>query len=354
MPSIIVQDTDGNSRVLPSRTFKYEEILQRKIAELPSLLPLETVSDEPVSHLTIGMEWPAGTGKADIILIGSDAVLTIVETKLSRNPEARREVVAQVLEYAAYLSEWTIYEIQQRAEEFFHTDDCPLDYRNKSFDEVLEGFVQDSEESVDSLKASIERNLRQGRIRLIVAVDEVSEQAQKIVTFVNAYSSFDIYLLQVSEFEDKDGRLTLVPSLYGYARKVSATRSSRQWDWEKYESELGWSGDQVREAQRYLEKLQKVAHRWEPEARLHQGWIGLRCLGREKFGIQVFKRRGLELWFQLDEHPADVLPAGITPRQTKEYLYLGGNLESINDDQLFRLCEAALKRSGLITDDSGA
>jgi hypothetical protein len=348
MPSIIVQDGDGDSRVLPSRPFAYEEILQRKIAELPGLLPLETVSDEPVSHLTIGKEWPAGTGKADIVLIGSDAVLTIVETKLSRNSEARREVVAQLLEYAAYLSEWTIYEIQRRTEDFFRSGDCLPEHTNKSFDEVLETFLEDSEESVDSLKASIERNLKQGRIRLIVAVDEISEQAQKIVTFVNSYSSFDIYLLQVSEFEDNDGRRTLVPSLYGYARKVSTTRSARQWDWEQYESELGWSKDQVSDAQRFLEKLQMVAKEWDPEPRLHQGWLGLRCLGREKFGIQVFKKRGLELWFQLDEYTDEALPPGVIPRQTKEYLYLGGSLRNLSDDQLHRLCEAALKRAGLL------
>lgn len=347
MPSIIVQDADGDARVLPSKPFAYEDILQRHIADLPSLISLETVADEPVSFMTIGAEWPVGTGRADIVLIGSDGVLTIVETKLSRNPESRREVIAQLLEYAAYLSEWTIYEVQSRAEEFFQSDKCPREYRNKTLDELLADFLQDSVDSIDSFKGQIEQNLRQGRMRLIVAVDEVGEQAQKIVTFLNSYSSFDIYLLQVAEHEDKDGRRIFVPSLYGYARKVATTRARVEWDWNKYRDELGWSEDQVRDAQGFLERLESVSLEWQPEMRLHQGWISVRCLGREMFGIQVFKKRGLELWFKLPDWQ-EALPSGVEPRQTKEYLYLSKDLDAISDDLLHRLAEASLKQAGLI------
>jgi len=347
MPSIIIQDPNGDSRVLPSKPFAYEDILQKHIADLPSLISLETVTDETISFVTIGAEWPAGTGRADIVLIGSDGVLTIVETKLSRNPESRREVIAQLLEYAAYLSEWTIYEVQSRAEEFLQSDKCPGRYRNKTFDRLLDDFLEDADESVDSFKGRIEQNLRQGRMRLVVAVDEVGEQAQKIVTFLNSYSSFDIYLLQVAEHEDKDGRRIFVPSLFGYARKVATTPVRVEWDWDKYREELGWSEDQVRNAHTFLERLESVSGEWQPERRLHQGWVSLRCLGREMLGIQVFKRRGLELWFKLRDWP-EAFPSGVQPRQMKEYLYLSGKLDAVPDDLLRRLAEASLRQAGLI------
>ncbi len=347
MPSIIVQDADGDARVLPSKPFAYEDILQRHIADLPSLISLETVADEPISFMTIGAEWPAGTGRADIVLIGSDGVLTIIETKLSRNPESRREVIAQLLEYAAYLSESTIYEVQSRAEEFFQSDKCPREYRNKTLDELLGDFLQDSVDSVDAFKGQIEQNLRQGRIRLIVAVDEVGEQAQKIVTFLNSYSSFDIYLLRVAEHEDRDGRRIFVPSLFGYARKVATTRVRVEWHWDKYRDELGWSEDQIRDAQGLLERLESVSGEWQPERRLHQGWVSVRCLGREMFGVQVFKKRGLELWFKLQDWQ-EALPSDVEPRQTKEYLYLSKNLDTVSDDLLRRLAEGSLRQAGLI------
>src|SRR6266536_4891131 len=103
----------------------------------------------------------------------------------------------------------------RRAEEFFQTDKAFPDHRGKTVNEVLRLFLEDTDEAVESFKGKVEHNLRQGRIRLIVAVDEVSEQAQKIITFVNSYSAFDIYLLQITAYPD-EGRTIFVPSLYGY------------------------------------------------------------------------------------------------------------------------------------------
>jgi ElaB/YqjD/DUF883 family membrane-anchored ribosome-binding protein len=349
MPSIIVQDADGDARVLRSKPFAYEEILQKNIAQVPDLISLETVSDEPISFLTIGQEWPAGTGRADIVLVGSDAILTIVETKLSRNPEARREVIAQLLEYAAYLSEWTIYEIQSRAEEYFLSEKAPSDCLGKSFDDVLAAFLEDSDESIESFKGEIEENLRRGRLRLIVGVDEVGEQAQKIVTFVNAYSSFDIYLLQIAFYTDEGDRHIFVPTLHGYARKVSTTRGGRQWDWDDYEPELGWASEQVSAARQWIDRLLSVAQEWQPETRLHQGWVSVRCLGREMLGVQVFKRRGLEIWFKLADYKAISIPESVTPRKTKEYLYLSGALHELSDDTLRGLTRLGLEQAGLLS-----
>ena len=309
MASIIIQDLNGDSRVLQSKPFPYEDVLQRNIAELPSLVALDMVIDEPVSHQTVGLEWTVGSGRADIILVGSDALLTVIETKLNRNPEARREVIAQILEYAAYLSEWTIVEIQHRADDFIQSDDCPAAYRGTSFDQVLQSLLDQSgnDASVNSFKSDIEQNLRQGRMRLVVAVDEVGEQAQKIVSFVNAYSSFDIYLLQVSVFEDAQRGRIFAPSLHGYARKMQTSRVRVNWNWEMYESELSWTADQIQRSQELVGQLEAISAAWNKETRFHPGWISVRCFGKEAFGVQVSKKRGLELWlsvpFREARHP---------------------------------------------------
>ncbi len=43
-------------------------------------------------------------GYIDVLCIDGDGVLTVIETKLARNSQIRREVVGQVLEYVAQLS----------------------------------------------------------------------------------------------------------------------------------------------------------------------------------------------------------------------------------------------------------
>ena len=351
MPSIIIRDARGQSRVLRSKPFQYEDILQRTIAEIPSVVPLETVTDESVSYLTIGVEWPAGTGSADIVLIGSDGVLTIIETKLRRNPEARRQVIAQLLEYAAYLSEWTIYEIHRRSEDFFRSEKCPIEYADKTFDGIIGTFLEDSgvEDDVISFKGKIEQNLRQGRMRLIVAVDEVGEQAQKIISFVNSHSSFDIYLLQISAFEDTEDRNIFVPALHGYARKISSPPDRQPWDWERYETDLGWSPQDVQSVKKLVQRLETISQVWNCETRFNQGWVTIYCYGKSVFGAQRTKQRGVELFFRLKTNPEKTLPQNVRARQTKDYLYLGGKTEKFDDDQLRRVCEASLRGVGLET-----
>lgn len=345
MPSIIVRDQGKAGRVLKSTPYSYEDILQRNVSELPNLVPLEAVTDEAVLHVTIGVEWPAGTGAADVILIGSDAVLTIVETKLKRNPEARREVIAQLLEYAAYITEWTIYEIQRRADDFLKSEQCTSDFRDKSFNEILQSFAEESDETVESFKGKVEQNLRQGRVRLIVAVDEVGEHAQKIVNFVNSYSSFDLYLLQISSYEDSDGRQIFVPSLFGYARKVSPTRQRVQWNWDKYQSELGWTAEQVDIARLLNDRL--VSNPWQAEWRFNRGWTTFYVGGKALYGVTKSNARGVELWFRLDTKP-DQLPPAIRPHSRgKGYVYLGGRFEDLTEEHLHRICRSSMTFSGI-------
>ena len=57
-----------------------------------------------------------GIGSIDLLLSDQDGILTILETKLADNPEITREVVGQVLEYAAHESlEWDVKRVLQEA-----------------------------------------------------------------------------------------------------------------------------------------------------------------------------------------------------------------------------------------------
>lgn len=53
------------------------------------------------------IEYNFGVGPVDVLLVSSHGRPAIVETKLSYNPEKRREVVAQILDYALSLQEAT-------------------------------------------------------------------------------------------------------------------------------------------------------------------------------------------------------------------------------------------------------
>ena len=54
----------------------------------------------------------------DLLIVGQEAVPTLVEVKRGSNPELRRTIVGQMLEYAAHASQnWTADELRESFEE---------------------------------------------------------------------------------------------------------------------------------------------------------------------------------------------------------------------------------------------
>jgi hypothetical protein len=55
----------------------------------------------------VAIELPTDRGRLDILFADADGNLILIETKLWRNPEARRKVVGQFVDYATAISKWS-------------------------------------------------------------------------------------------------------------------------------------------------------------------------------------------------------------------------------------------------------
>ena len=55
-------------------------------------------------------------GPIDNFMVTPSGLPVLVECKLWRNPEARREVVSQILDYAKELSRWSSSDVQREVE----------------------------------------------------------------------------------------------------------------------------------------------------------------------------------------------------------------------------------------------
>ncbi|MBC8273704.1 MAG: hypothetical protein H8E40_01870 [Chloroflexi bacterium] len=222
----------GKATPLNETKFTEESKLQDYLEEYPSLIPLADIVEGAADLLCIGREVGAGSGSIDLLCIDNDSLLTIVETKLRRNREARREVVGQIIEYASYVSQWTADDVYRIANEYFaKSEKAPQSYKGKTLDEVIREIVGD-EFSDEAFRARIGQNLRDGRIRLVITVDELIEPLRATVTFLNSHSNFDILLLQVTDFEESETKKVLVPLLFGYATKSTdkGSRETKHWD----------------------------------------------------------------------------------------------------------------------------
>lgn len=58
---------------------------------------------------------PLKTGFVDDIYVNEDGYITIAECKLWKNPQARREVVAQIVDYAQALSEMNYVTFEKKS-----------------------------------------------------------------------------------------------------------------------------------------------------------------------------------------------------------------------------------------------
>ena len=77
-----------------------ERWLQEQIHRHPTCLPMDQIEPGIGRLISVCMELPLSVGPVDNLLLTPEGNLVMVEVKLWSNPEARRQVVAQALDYA--------------------------------------------------------------------------------------------------------------------------------------------------------------------------------------------------------------------------------------------------------------
>lgn len=345
-----------------------EAELQRFLCQSADLIPVSDIAEGARPLVCVGREIrrgksaDEGEGWLDLLYVDDSPQMTIVEAKLGKNRESHREVIGQILEYAAYASAWTRDDVESRAARFFASPECPDDYRDMSLQEVLAATYEDREDAsfnYEDFIGNLENSLRGGRIRLIIAIDSPPATLLKIAEFVNLHSGhFDLYVFQLRHFPDQEGEQDVfVPSVYGRVARTESRRRSerREWTWSSIQDELDYPPNQVELAAQSTERLLSAVGDWQPLASIYTNgstsgaiiWTTIECLGAHEMGVQLSKRNGIEYWFALSSDPIE-LPAGIRVRQTKNYLYLSP-VSSIDDKLLRKYAEATMVALGIQT-----
>ena len=131
------------------------------------------------------MELPVGRGRVDNLLMTPHGNIVIVEVKLGKNREARRQVVAQALEYAFALfqMDYEDFEDAVRKGDFGERETPPKRIR-ELFDDNPD--VPTQEEFADR----VSRNLRTGRIVVLVVGDQIDAAASDLVAGLQRYANF--------------------------------------------------------------------------------------------------------------------------------------------------------------------
>src|SRR5205814_2018420 len=85
----------------------------------------------------------------------------------------------------------------------------------------------------ERFRETLAANLRDGRFRLVIAVDEITDEIKRIVLFLNEHTSTDLQVqaLELGFIAD-EGVEILVPAVYGTENRKPATTASssmRKW-----------------------------------------------------------------------------------------------------------------------------
>lgn len=92
-----------------------EASIQDLVHKHPTSLPIEEVDPSFKNPVAICQELMTPAGPIDNLLVTPSGLPILVECKLWRNPESRREVVGQIIDYAKELSRWTSSDLQREA-----------------------------------------------------------------------------------------------------------------------------------------------------------------------------------------------------------------------------------------------
>ena len=88
-----------------------EDWLQNLLYKHPQSLPIAEIDPAYTGLIPICREMGTPAGPLDVLYATAEGRIAVLEVKLWRNPEARRKVIAQILDYAKELSHWTYEKI---------------------------------------------------------------------------------------------------------------------------------------------------------------------------------------------------------------------------------------------------
>ena len=169
----------------------------------------------------------------DVLFVTREAIPVLIEVKRASNSELRRQVVGQLLDYAANgTAHWPPGEIQRAFE-------ANCDASGENAEETLERFLGGKD--TDGFWRRVDENLANGRVRLVVAADAIPSELARIVEFLNDQMRADVRAVELGWFESANGRKTLVPRIIGVTERARAAKGSRkppippdQWITEHY------------------------------------------------------------------------------------------------------------------------
>lgn len=207
-PLVIAPDGSchGLERVYLGAGFKDEEWLQTLVFSHPHLLPIAAIEPGFGPPLPAAREVVCGHGLIDNLYLTPSGEIILVETKLWRNLQARREVVAQALDYVAALMKLGYQDFEAAV---LKGVDAPSAGS-------LFAIVAEHPEALEEAEFidAVARNLACGRVLVIVLGDGIREEAEELGRLLQSHAGahFTFALVELTWRRSATDELVVLPS----------------------------------------------------------------------------------------------------------------------------------------------
>lgn len=220
-----------NISELEETDFLAEVDMQELLANYPNLLPGDQIDEEnPRKWLLVGREISIPSKEdeksrwsLDHLFIDQDGIPTFVECKRASDTRARREVVAQMLDYAANgILYWNL-------ESIILSTDKTAESKGITLEELLlETFSLQDKEEINQFWKTVKENLVNHKIRLIFLADTIHRELKRLVEFLNEeMTNVTVIAVELKQFQvDKNSKnRALIPKVIGLTEKAKEQKS---------------------------------------------------------------------------------------------------------------------------------
>lgn len=163
----------------------FDEVwLQRLIFENPGCIPIAQIEPGLGELVSVCCELPIERGAIDNLMVTAAGDIVIAEVKLWRNPEARRQVVAQALDYASCLFRSSYQDLDAAVQK---ADFCGRKKPASLYETVAN--LPDAPEEKNFVDA-VATNLRRGRIVVLVVSDGIRTGVEQLFADLQLHAGF--------------------------------------------------------------------------------------------------------------------------------------------------------------------
>ena len=224
MKILVRNEGEKNWRMVSSFSYSAETELQKLLSESPDLIPSKDLREGAGDLIAVVREFPLPIGLVDLLAFSAYGDIAVIECKLADNPEIKRKVIGQVLEYGAAL--WGM--------KYEYLDIKIKERTGYNLADFVRNSLNDPDWDEESFRVHIEQNLKEGDFILVIVVDEINDNMTRIVRFLNACGNpnFSFAALEMRRFHSEETEI-LVPRVDGDFRQTSQNQNGVRFSWNR-------------------------------------------------------------------------------------------------------------------------